>query len=523
MSVKKVRIIQPQAEFVIIDELVPDDHLVRKLEDAVDWNVIRNMALPFYSSKGRGAIDPIILFKMLVIKVVFGLGSMRRTCRECEVNVAYRWFLGLGLQDSIPNYSTWSQNYIRRYNGSEIFDNMFKYILSCCLEEGFVDPSRVYGDSTHQKASANKNKYTDAQIEVLEKSYSKELQEEIDQDRIEHGKKPLKPAANTEIINDEQTGEETEVKDTRNIKQSTTDPEAGLFHKGEKERCFAYSHTIFSDRNGFVLSVYTAPGNVHDSVSFFPAFRELLSGFPYSEEKQQQILHVVLDAGYKTPAIAREIISHGMEPHLPYKRPMTGKGFMRKYEYIYDEETDTYTCPNGQVIPYSTTDRNGYRQYKSDPKICESCPLREHCTKSKKHQKVIIRHIWEKYIDRAEEIRHTPEGKQIYKERKETVERVFAEDKENMGLRYTRLRGLQKNTEQALLIFSMHNLKKLALWKTKKRESQRKGSRNSLLLQRIFDRFEKAKEKTRGYRTTAVRYPLFVNSLRLPQQPFFDY
>ncbi len=151
---------------------------------------------------------------------------------------------------------------------------------------------------------------------------------------------------------------------------------------------------------------------------------------------------------------------------MPYKRPMTKKGYFKKYEYIYDEEYDQYICPNDKLLSYTTTTREGYRQYKSEAKDCEGCPLKERCTKSK--NKVISRHIWERYTEQANEERYTAEWKEIYPKRKETIERVFAECKENNGLRFTRLRGLKKNQQNAWMIFGCHNLKKMALWSWKR-------------------------------------------------------
>ncbi|EOS60981.1 hypothetical protein C815_00707, partial [Firmicutes bacterium M10-2] len=127
-------------------------------------------------------------------------------------------------------------------------------------------------------------------------------------------------------------------------------------------------------------------------------------------------------------------------------------------------------CPGGHELYYSTTNRNGYREYKSDPEKCAECPLLEQCTHSKNHQKVITQHVWWSYVEKAEEIRHTRGTKEIYSKRKESVERTFAEVKENNGMRFTRLRGMEKNKVQALLIFACHNLKKLALWQWKNRK-----------------------------------------------------
>ena len=98
---------------------------------------------------------------------------------------------------------------------------------------------------------------------------------------------------------------------------------------------------------------------------------------------------------------------------MPYKRPMTKKGFFKKYEYVYDEEYDCYLCPNDKILMYTTTTRNGYRQYKSDSKDCKDCPLRNKCTKSKSMTKVIELHLWEEFREYADEIRHTMEWKEI--------------------------------------------------------------------------------------------------------------
>lgn len=442
-----------------LETLVPQDHIVRRLERCIDWEFIYPKVSHLYSPFGRPSIDPVILFKMLCINIVFGYNSMRRTCREIETNFAYRWFLGISMNETVPNYSTWSQNYIRRFGESEIFSELFDHILEHIYTLGFLDLETVFGDSTHQKANANKNKFQDVEIKKVKKVYEDELLEEINVDRMNHGKKPLKNVREKELQFDEKTGEEIEIEvgETRHIKQSKTDPESGNFHKGEKQKCFAYSHQTFCDRHGYVVSHTTVAGNIHDSVSFFDAYQKIKE-----IDTENEIENLCLDAGYFTPAICREIIKDGKKLWIPYKRPMTKKGFFKKYEYVYDEEFDCYLCPNEKVLEYSTTNRNGYREYKSNPCDCKECSFLDKCTKSKNHQKVVTRHVWEEYKEETEELRYTPEWKEIYPRRKETIERVFADSKELHNLRYTRLRGLKKNEQQASLIFAFHNLIKLA-------------------------------------------------------------
>lgn len=467
-----------------INELVPEEHLVRKLDNCIDFTFIEEIVKDLYSEVGRPSIPPVVLFKLIFINIIFGINSMRRTCEECKVNLAYRWFLGLSIYDEIPNYSTWSQNYIRRYKESEVFNQIFDKILKQAIEYGFIDTETVFGDGTHQKANANKNKYKDVEVEIAKKVYEEKLLEEINEDRIKHGKKPLKGINKTEIMFDEETGEEIENKETKHIKESKTDPESGCFHKGEKEKCFAYTHQVFCDKNGFVISKYTTPGNIHDSVAFFEAYQILNKKF------KEEIKNVCLDAGYVNSAICREIIMNGHTPLMPYKRPMTGKDLYKKYEYVYDEYYDCYICPNNEILTYSTTDKNGYKQYKSNPDKCKNCPLREQCTKSKNHQKIITRHIWEEYKEQANENRYTQNWKENYPLRKETVERTFGDCKEQHGLRYTRVRGLIKNSENATMIFACYNLKKMANWRWKKTSNISKTNLFPLKIKQLLNFFK---------------------------------
>lgn len=172
----------------------------------------------------------------------------------------------------------------------------------------------------------------------------------------------------------------------------------------------------------------------------------------------------MMDSGYKTPAIARQILNDGKTPVLPYKRPLTKKGFFKKYEYAYDEYYDCYVCPNNQVLSYATTNKEGYREYKSKGDICKACPYLFKCTESKNCVKVVIRHVWEDYIEQCEDIRHTPEYQALYKLRSQTIERVFADAKEKHHMRYTQYRGIQKIEMELNLLFASMNLKKMATW-----------------------------------------------------------
>ena len=140
------------------------------------------------------------------------------------------------------------------------------------------------------------------------------------------------------------------------------------------------------------------------------------------------------------------------------------KGGHEWWKYVYDEYFDCVICPEYQVLKYSTTNRDGYREYKSNSQVSANCPTRHLCTHSKDYIKTVTRHIWKEYEEQADDARYTPSYQQMYKARKETIERVFADAKEQHGMRYTRYTGLAQVTNWVKLKFAAMNLKKLAKW-----------------------------------------------------------
>lgn len=438
-----------QLNMVCIDDLVPKNHLLRLIDKAINFDFIYELVRDKYSvNTGRPSLDPIVLIKLPLIQYLFGIKSMRQTIKEIEVNMAYKWFLGLDIYEKVPHFSTFGKNYKRRFEGTDIFEQIFTKILEQCFKYEFVDTSVTFVDATHIKASANKRKAIKhiARKEAL--FYEEDLKKEITIDRLEHGKKALKDK------NDDDDTPSGGGSNEQQITLSTVDPESGLFHKGEHKKEFAYVSQTACDKNGWITAYSIHPGNEHDSRTF-PEI--------YEKVKALGAKKIVMDAGYKTPPIVRKIIEDGLIPIMPYKRPMTKKGFFFKNEYIYDEYFDSYICPNNQMIGYSTTTRDGYREYKSDPNECCNCPHLAQCTESKNHVKVVTRHIWQDYIDQCEEYRFDIDNRALYEKRKETIERIFGSAKENHSMRYTQYIGKARMQMKVGLTFACMNMKKLAM------------------------------------------------------------
>ncbi len=182
-----------QIQMFCMDDLVPQDHLLRLVDQAIDWSFIYDLVIDKYSAdNGRPSMDPVMLIKIPFIQYLYGIRSMRQTVKEIEVNVAYRWFLGLEMMDKVPHFSTFGKNYTRRFKDTDLFEQIFSRILQECYKYRLIDPSEVFVDATHVKARANSKKMRKRIADEEALFFEEQLKKEINEDREAHGKKPLK-------------------------------------------------------------------------------------------------------------------------------------------------------------------------------------------------------------------------------------------------------------------------------------------------------------------------------------------
>ena len=434
-----------------LDALVPKDHLLRKIEKVMDYEWLYERLDPYYChDNGRPGTDPVVLIKMVLIQHLYGIASLRQTYQRIRDTLSYRWFLGYGLLEEIPHFATVSYAFCKRFP-EELTEEIFAHILNKALNNKMVDPKMIFIDGTHIKASANKKKFQKENVAKAAKVYATQLREEVNAERAALGKKPIEEEDDDDSAPGGGMTEQT---------VSTTDPESGMFVKGEHERQFAYEAHTASDRKGFVIGVEVTAGNVHDSTAWDALYDQVTDRFPEVEV-------VTMDAGYKTPWIAKKTLDDGRIPILPYTRHHYKEGTYKPWEYEYDPQEDHFICPNGGILRHTTTDRDGKRIYRSNTKHCKNCPYKALCGANEKGQKVITTHIWQEYLDLVEQLRRTEQGKEIYAMRKETIERVFADAKEKHAMRYTHHRGLARVTNWVRLKYAAMNLKKLAEWSWK--------------------------------------------------------
>jgi transposase len=391
------------------------------------------------------ALDPTVMFKALFIGYLFGVRSERQLVREIEVNVAYRWFLRMKLMDAVFDASTLSQNRRRRYNDTSVAQDIFDEIVEQAICHGLVEGKVLYTDSTHLKANANKSRYDKAVIAKSRSDYWDALDAAIDAERKAQGQKPLKDKPR-----------EPDVKET---KVSRTDPDSGYMVRDGKPKGFFYlDHRTVDGRCNIITDTYATPATVHDSIPYLGRLDRQRERFGFD------VQFVGIDAGYATAGIAKGLEDRQITGVTGYRRPTPPReGMMSPKAFDYEAAADGYRCPQGQFLPYATTDRTGYRHYKSDPRICKTCPLLASCTSNPKAQRTITRHVWQEARERNDAQRLTLRGKAIYKRRKETVERSFADAKQLHGHRYARFRSLSRVAWQCLLAAAAQNIKKIAL------------------------------------------------------------
>lgn len=230
-----------------------------------------------------------------------------------------------------------------------------------------------------------------------------------------------------------------------------------MFREGKPEGFFYLDHRTVDIKYNIITDMHVTPGNVSDQDPYIERLDRQKETFNFD------IKYVGVDAGYFTNPICKQIIDRNIQAVIGFRRSQHEKGKYSKYSFQYVKELDIYVCPDLRALKYKTTTRDGYKEYISNKDDCCNCPLKEKCLTGKNERKEIRRHVWEEHKEKVYHFTRSEKGKRLYKKRKETVERSFADSKELHGLRYCRLRGKAGVSEQCLLTAAAQNIKKIAM------------------------------------------------------------
>ena len=419
--------IQGKFHCITIEELVPQDHFLRELDSVVDFSFIYDEVREYYcENNGRPGIDPVVLIKYLLIGFLFGIESERRIEREIQVNMAYRWFLGLDLDERIPDHSTISQLRRRKFNGTDLFRRLFERVLALCIEKELVDGKLILTDSTHVKSNASRKSEYTVLVEKEAAWYMERLDryEALEREKLEQEGK-IKPkrsrSRKMEPVHVEKT-------------VSATDPEAGFLQRpGKPNGMHFLDHQSVDAKNGIIVDVAVTPGNVTDAVPY-------LDRIEYIEEHiGLEIEAVGVDIAYDVSLVHQELSEKGIRLIAPINdEEPRYKAELEKADFTYNEGNDVFICPQGKQLPLRRLQRsecNISREYRADRNDCAGCPIRDKCLSASQPCRRIQVNIFEDAVRRNHAGDGSPEHQRVLALRQIWCEGRFAAQKARHNLR----------------------------------------------------------------------------------------
>ena len=427
---------------VTLEDLMPQEHFLRDLDRCVDFNFIYDKVEALYSNTGRPSVDPVMLIKMMLIGYLYGIESERRLEQEVRVNIAYRWFLGIELDEPVPDHSTISQLRRRKFSGTTIFQDIFDEIVRKCMEEGLVTGKLLLTDSTHIRANARNDLR-----EVIEvPDTPSEYMQKLDREAFEMGliKEP--------VVYPEKT---------KSVTKSITDPDSGLLNRPGKPNAFCYlDHQTTDAKNGIITDVFVTPANVNDCSPHTERLEHQIDKFGFETES------VCADAGYDNAEVYDAMLKRNIKTYIPRRqKPVVNCNYEEDFNpgnFQYDSNKNVYICPAGKELHYrSYLKQKGYKRYVAKKKDCMSCPYKEQCIGKSNNSRKIERNMHEEARREQAKNNGTTEYYEAMRLRKIWCEGNFSHQKEQHNLRRTFKRGIEKITEQCLLSACALNLKRL--------------------------------------------------------------
>lgn len=422
-----------------LDTHVPQDHLLRGINQFLDLSELRRHLAPFYSHTGRPSIDPELMIRMLIVGYCFGIRSERRLCEEVHLNLAYRWFCRLGLEDVVPDHSTFSKNRHGRFRESEAFRHLFETVLRRCMAEGLVRGEGFATDASIIKADAQRQR-------------GKPGDEAIDWGNPEEATRPVREY----LV----ALEETNAPPTPPKAVSLTDPSASWTAAGGPA-FYAYSDNYLVDlQAGIIVDVEASSVNKAAEIN---ATRTMIDRV--EERFDMKPARLVGDTNYGTaPMLGWLVGEKRIEPHVPvWDKSERHDGTLSRSEFTFDAERDRYECPQGKHL--TTTARvhsDDMVRYRASTYDCQGCALKPKCCPNTPARK-ISRSVHESARDVARDLEKTDRYQQSRKDRKK-VEMLFAHLKRILKLDRLRLRGHSGAQDEFLLAATAQNLRRMAKW-----------------------------------------------------------
>jgi transposase len=430
-----------------LEDHVPASHLLRGIDNFLDLTDLRAYLAPFYSHTGRPSIDPQLMIRMLIVGYCFGIRSERRLCEEVHLNLAYRWFCRLGLEDAVPDHSTFSKNRHGRFRESDTFRHVFETVLKRCMSEGLVGGEGFAIDASVVKADAARATAIPG-IDIDSRAWGPEQASRAVREYLEGIEAEGRPEVQRKSL-------------------STTDPAAEWTCAPGGPAFFAYSTNYLVDvRYGVIVDVEaTSAHRIKEVDSTRTMIDRVERRFNIKPKR------LIGDTAYGTAELLHWMVNDkAIEPHVPvWERYQRTDGLISSDAFRWAEERDEYRCPQGHPLRREWRAFNKPRThitkadtiiYRSRTSDCRDCPLKTRCCPSAPTRK-IVRSIYEPAREVARALAQTQSYQQSPKDRKK-VEMLFAHLKRILNLGRLRLRGPSGAHDEFLLAAIAQNLRRMA-------------------------------------------------------------
>jgi transposase len=419
-----------------LEDQIPDDHLLRLLDQHIDFSFVRERLRKFYSSTGRPSIDPEVLLRLLLVGYLYGITSERRLLEEVRMHLAYRWFSRLGFEQEVPDHSTFSKNRHGRFRQSDVFRKVFEEIVRRCLEAGLIEGRNLAVDGTLVGADASQGSRVPreklaeiAQVSRTVQEYLTELEQQNPMADLEE-----RPTAQQMV--------------------STTDPDAAWAVKSGRATLGYYDNYLVDTTSRVILSVNATPARFRQESL---AARRMLEHVSHFGVRPQTL---AADKAYGSGEFLAWLLERNIQPHIPViDRQHQTRGRFTRDAFRYEPTENAYYCPEGKPLRYRGLERanQGYAYYSTKAQ-CRGCPQKKLCTPAP-CRKLFV-HWQEPARQAVRALAGTPEYKCSQRARYK-VEALFAELKQQIKLRRVRLRRLWNVAEQFHLAATAQNLKRL--------------------------------------------------------------
>jgi len=425
-----------------LEEAVPEDHLVRKIKALLDLSWVYTGLAPYYSEIGRPSIDPELMIRMLIIGYVFAIRSERQICREVQVNLAYRWFCDLGLEDAIPDHSAFSRARNERFRQGDIFRQVFERVVATCIEAGLVGGEGFAVDASLIEADANRQRSIPGG----------EWKKQIDPRAASRAVKEY-----LATLNDAAYGAASEVQPKF---VSPSDPAAQWTSALKGPAFFAYADNYLIDvQEGVIVDVEASRAIRQAEVG---AARTMIERTEKRFGLKPQRL--AGDTAYGAAPMLNWLVEEKqIAPHIPvFDRSKREDGTFSRKDFRYDGPTDTYTCPAGKTLSTSGTVVNDGTTllYLASTRDCARCPLKARCC-----PKTPLRRVPRSIYERARDVARSWVGTEAFEQSRRDRKRIemrFAHLKRILRLGRLRLRGPCGAQDEFTLAAIAQNLRRMA-------------------------------------------------------------